>query len=412
MNNSHIYCPFCGNNFAPKDVRFKIKLGELLPNADVLERNMFVYISNNPQDVESNKFLKNNNIQITYDNTEMPEKIITVHILGQPIRENLSLGVRVCNNPNCHQELSINAGKYPAENGIFFLGLRQSGKTVMITSLINKIEMYSANQFNSKLKPYNNYVNTQYIDEYFTPMFEKKILPKSTTMHNQLAYEWINNDNSSTVGIYFSDIRGEDANNADTLLHSKEGASLKQAFAYVLIVDVKTMNASQVAQRNTLAIFDNILDKVVSADQRSNKYLAIVVTKTDKLIDEESGNVFSADSEIYRTLDLIDNENFSKERNNINLKLKKYFETNYNTLVTRAESIFSSQNIGYFAVSAIGFPPDSDNNLSSEPKPTRVEEPIIWLLDQKKVIKWQQPIIQKVKVKEKKNWFMSLLQKQ
>ena len=177
--------------------------------------------------------------------------------------------MRVC--PSCHEVLSPNAGLYEMGRGIFFLGLRNSGKTVMLTTIIKTLKDI-AHFYGAKFNYYNAGVGQKYEANYYRPLYREHKLPKATARGKSdlLVYEWISKQFSTTIAFY--DIAGEDAEDEETLL-AQAGTQISNAQSYVLLVDpyelgyISDLTGKKPASyKETVDIFNNIIDHVVMRD--------------------------------------------------------------------------------------------------------------------------------------------------
>lgn len=380
MKTFNILCPFCGEEFTPDEVRFRFKLGDITGNSF---DDSDVYFSCSPDSSEMKEFCVKYNLSGSLiKENEIPREMYFKKI-GSHNTINPSSRIRTCKNIECNQVLSVNAGLYPPKTGIFFLGLKGVGKTVMITTLINTLNSI-ATKFDARLSPYNKTVADEYKENYYNVMYRNRELPDATITHNQLAYEWVNSKQKSKItGITFSDIKGEDANNMAVTLQSKAGMAIRNSNAFIVVIDYKSILEDDFMLNETIEIFGMVLANAFRAKD-PGKYLAVVLSKSDELINYENEQIFARNevsvSEIYKDIEYKEFQNFNKDRNDINRKLIEFLKADCPALVLAAQEIFAPQNIGYFAVSSLGFEP-VDGKLKEKPRPIRVEEPVLWLLD-------------------------------
>ncbi|WP_040195798.1 hypothetical protein [Candidatus Soleaferrea massiliensis] len=372
-----ITCPFCGAYFQPNQVLFAFSRGEVeRENEDLspAQKKERVYFS-----------IFDDSCDVHYA-CGMPMKM--THKASRAVSV-----MRVCPNKTCHQVLSPNAGLYEMGKGIFFLGLRNSGKTVMLSTIINTLKNV-AHFYGAKFNHYNAGVGQKYEELYYGPLYRNHMLPKATARGKSdlLVYEWISKQYSTTIAFY--DIAGEDAEDENTLIE-QAGTQISNAQSYVLLVDpyeigyISNIKQKKAASyKETVDIFNNIIDHVVLPDERRKKYLSIVLTKSDELVGLTGEPLFRRDTEAFSKI--YENMNHAagrfpvRERANLGNDISNFFKDKAPNIVSNADLTFDKQNIGYFIVSALGMAPveDTENGYSipNDPMPIRVEEPVLWLL--------------------------------
>lgn len=377
ISRARIVCPFCYRDFGVNDVRFRF---------NVLER--VIYLSARDDDTATNTFLRNAALKkrvITDDGIP-----ICMELYREGSGERMAMSpMRVCANEKCNSELSKSAGKYSPDNGIFLLGIKSSGKTVFITSVIDTLSRVIPFRYDGcQFVEYNKAVGESYYSDYYKTMFEEKALPGATINPAQLTYEIKNPHRNRTVGITFSDIKGEISDNTEEIFNGEVQGALLHSNYFILTIDLKDIRENRSHQKKNLWIINHVLSKVTADPlQKGNKYLAIVITKSDELIGSDDGGAFGINSPVYNANLPSDNGDFIRERAEINSLLRSYLLSDVDCaqIVSAAEGEFLPENINYFAVSALGQAP-TDGRLETEIKPIRVEEPIIWLLKKSGVI--------------------------
>jgi len=371
-NTYNIICPFCYNEFSPNDVRFCFHF-------DSAEGNTEIYLSANKDSEETKEFCRKNNIYIkfNYDANYKIPKVMKLYNRdsNELIKES---PIRVCKNKSCNKQLSVYAGTYAVDNGLFLIGLRGSGKTVFITSAIKRLGEILPRYYDSMFNAYNKDVDDEYLKEYYKIIFESKELPAATIHEAQLTYEVINRNRkkNKVVGITFSDIKGEISDDPQKVLLDSRG--IAHSNYYLLTIDINNVLENIGEKNKNEAIIKNVLS-LATQSGRESKYLAVVLTKSDELVGLDEKDIFSRDSLIYTDINYKDNEAFIKERKSINSDLRQYLKEKYISIVLAAETAFEPEHVNYFAVSAIGQKPEM-GKLNADIMPRRVEEPIIWLL--------------------------------
>lgn len=376
-----ICCPFCNKSFHVDDVRFRFEIN-----------NEIEYYSIKPLSEGWNRLIQ------LCEKEKLDSKIITTD--GVPMKLKLldrstkmvqyASPVRVCNNEKCNQVLSKNAGFYTPGNGIFFLGWKGSGKTVMITTLIEVLKE-RAGKFHCHLTAYNKMVREEYEKDYYNAMYKEKKLPNATIVHNQLVYEWVNTTSKKVADITFSDIKGEATDDVQKIFSGEMGKAIEKSRSFVVAVDLEEIIKNKSSKEKTIAIFREVLSMAVSNDDEKSKYLAVVLTKSDTLANQYGSEILQRrgvehTSPIFAQLDY-DNPGFELiGRAEINEGIRKLLlRENCKELIDAAEHVFG-EHVNYFAVSSLGCAPKSGTLSSEKPMPIRVEEPILWLLKKMELI--------------------------
>ena len=377
----NIVCPFCYEEFKPRDVRFRFDFN-----------GVPVYLSANPNSEETKKFCRENGNLFAYitERNGLPVKCVLCRQDNTVLSES---PLRVCRNDKCNQPLSVNAGTYSADNGLFVIGLKSSGKTVYITTAINRLKEIIPKYFGCNFRDYNQNVTSEYYDKYYNVMYNNKTLPDATVARSQLTCEVVNNNLMRTVGITFSDIAGEISDNANEIFQGDTQKIMSHSNYFLMTIDLKEINRDTMSSAQTVNIINNVLSlATIDEDKKRNKYLAVVITKSDELVNFDQGKkgaeAFRRDmsyaSPIFREVKY-DMASFNSERAEINRLIKQYMWENHPGIVQAAETAFYSENINYFAVSALGQAP-VEGKLVSNIVPVRVEEPVLWLLGRSGVL--------------------------
>lgn len=376
ISDTKIVCPFCYREFKADKVRFRF---------NVMDR--VIYLSAGNDDDRSRAFLTTARLkkEVTTDENGIPVSMVLYRENG----ERMAMSpVRVCANENCNNELSRSAGTYSPDSGIFLLGLKSSGKTVFITSVIDTLSRVIPFRYKGcQFVAYNKTVDESYYSDYYKIMFEEKALPAATINPAQLIYEVKNPISNKAVGITFSDIKGEISDSTEEIFNGEVQGALLHSNYFILTIDLKDIRENRSHQRKNLWIINHVLSKVTAdPTQKDRKYLAVVITKSDELIGTEDG-AFNINSPVYNANITSEGEAFNEERERINSLLRDYLMSDVDCaqIVSAAESEFLYGHINYFAVSALGQAP-VNGKLETEIKPIRVEEPILWLLKKSGVI--------------------------
>ena len=316
---------------------------------------------------------------------------------------------RLC--PFCHNDLPKSAG-FVKSYTIAFAGDTAVGKTVYMTTLINRLQFLD-DDFRSMLMPLTSAVSEKYDTYYFTPMYNKGLLPEHTQVSEvvePLIYEFrvginkVNGDNvaDKTITLTFYDVAGDGIKNAD-YVNTRE-RHLKYADAFIYMVDpMQTGAAQRLSALNSNAGADyiegrndavKILESFFTQDiDFKDKPTAIVLTKSDLLRSAGVGGTrsFADDSIIYDqcihkgSLDDAQVKKVSDEVHDFFGMTAPLFRKNVD---------FMFNNVRYFAVSALGGPTETVNVggtdrkkiVNGMPQELRVEEPFLWILSQLGII--------------------------
>ena len=420
-----IKCPYCFKTFAPDDVHFRAasprhyaanqQTGERVLREDsIVDRNLADYYR------QFGRQAPRRFPVIAPKGGVSGDEYIGLAVGGDPVsyRDGVLCSVRdefgndsdkrLC--PYCHNDLPKSAG-YTKSYTIAFAGDTAVGKTVYMTTLINRLQFLD-DGFKSMLMPLTGAVSDKYETYYFTPMYREGLLPEHTHVNEvvePLIYEFrvginkINGDNvaDKTVTLTFYDVAGDGIKNAEYV--NTRARHLKYADAFLYMVDpMQTGAAQRLAALNTNASADyilgrgdavKILESFFTQDiDFKDKPTAIVLTKSDLLRSTETTQrYFSRESSIYRQcehkgyLDMQQVEVINSEVHNFFGITAPLFRKNVD---------FMFNNVGYFAVSALGGPTETvkvDNIdrkkiASGIPQEIRVEEPFLWILAQLGII--------------------------
>ncbi len=365
-----IVCPFCYEEFTANNVRFRFKLDDAI-----------VYLSASQTHSETLRFLKNKNLSAKIKTDKgMPNAMVLIN--KSTGAEIATSPLRVCAKENCNAVLSTAAGTYSPDNGLFLLGLKSSGKTVYISSVINRLNEVIP-KFKCVFTPYNAQVSKDYTEKYYKKMFVDKLLPDATVNPDQLTYEIHNTENNKVVGLTFSDIKGEISGSPQEVFNESVARVVGHSNYFLVTIDVKDIENNDYNRMLNEAIFQNVL---IYAARKPEKYLAVVLTKSDELINYDSerhgAEIFEPTSPIFSPVDY---GHFDVQRKSINEKIKAYMEVKYPQLIYLAKNAFLENNINYFAVSSLGGPPVG-GKCPDIIKTLRVEEPVLWLLKKSGVL--------------------------
>jgi hypothetical protein len=335
----------------------------------------------------------------------------------------------VCNEPtetavcpSCHNTLprSTFSGKNIV---ISIVGTRDSGKSVYIGVLIHELEHELAKAFNRTSEPFNEENTRTVYDKRYGMMYMGKVpgqtaeaatsdIDSDRNVFTPLVYSF-NVDGTSTetpddYSLIIYDVSGEDLTETNKLKRS--AFPTFKADALIFILDgTKIGSMRQAFDKKELGGASNV-DAVVEPSQILNRLdnssrkrvrsipTAIAISKIDmlkKLADSDSDydvfidelqNTFRISQHCNGKFDVAEAKEVSKEVSQLLVNYKGY-ETFRNKVGRHSNHL-------YFAFSALGFDNNpiltDENNPDSKvigwPDPHRVEDPLLWILREKKVI--------------------------
>lgn len=278
---------------------------------------------------------------------------------------------RVC--PHCHNPLLQGYGKYPVRN-ICVVGGTGVGKTVYLSQLLKQLTIYLGNWGLTGI-PSKNLI--RFIDHNI--ISEGNPLPAATypLRFEQPLFVNVNSGKGKNETLVFYSVAGEDCLN---LSHSHYEHIIRNADGIILLIDPNELLSNRFMTEEILRNF--ILAK--SSNNSIDIPIAVCVSKSD-IIEEIIPEICFED---------VKSNNFvfcSEDYNIISQALSELFEKNYPILNTILSLYADKYN--FFAISSLGKGCKivSDNRyvgkLSSEPNPTRIEEPLGWLLKEFDIIK-------------------------
>ena len=303
---------------------------------------------------------------------------------------------RVC--PHCHNPLHGNYGMYPV-HFISIIGARGAGKTVYISQLLNRLNVYTSK---AEVTAYCNGCGAStwdYILSNTCAMNEPLPLGTEPTtlvqpMLYMLSHYKDNSPNTNMIVIY--DISGENCEGQDG---DQEGMKNFGKFIFYSDALMVFVAPEQIVQRWTERVETNVgTDTVVRniaaafATDREKRDargqikipVAICVSKGD-----ESGirdNVLRGAS-IEAVRDAQTPGKFdAADYNPTQAQLKEYFVGKQNTLATALKNLYANYNFFIFTALGCGTKDEVDGKkvsppvLSNHPSPKRIEEPFMWIL--------------------------------
>lgn len=326
---------------------------------------------------------------------------------------------RVC--PHCHNKLPKDYGKYPVRF-LSVVGISGAGKTVMLTQLLKHIDQYISNVGGSIISVPGGTAQS-FIAKYKVQQGEK--LPRGNNRHHFsppvfLTFTRTENQSLNQVTLVLYDIAGEDCVDPEGL--NTYGPFVKNSDGIIMLVDPEQVEGFQCQGMQEEQIKpQTVLNAMASAflmenDTKSNIPIAVAYSKSDKL--KTSAPVMQILSDAGRVFQKIQYnssrkgfmlDEYKQVRGEVELITQKFNRPFYDTI----RHIFNQY--GFFAVAALGNEADKRTNEKKEEEavmirnlqPMRLEEPMLWLLSQWKLI----GDVTNEQQKSGNNWLMSLLRR-
>jgi len=311
---------------------------------------------------------------------------------------------RIC--PNCHSDLPPGFGAI-SNMTLAIVGAPASGKTHYIAALVNKLAKDIAPGFEMTFFAADEETTNRYRREYFKPLFEDhQLIEKTlsgaanTSVRKPLVYVLRNGGGglfgdwgAKTVILSFFDSAGEDLiNEQETSAYARH---VIHSDAIIYLIDPLAMHAVKKkggsgAANTTVAPID-ILTSVVRLKETLGKStmklttirtpIAIATTKFDAVEKEYASNLrIHKKPTHYPDYKPEDAQTVSSE---VESQIIKWDEAAFVNFVKTRFSDFH-----YFGVSALGQQPVETGGVEtvSDVEPHRVEDPLLWLLNEKGII--------------------------
>ncbi|WP_261987099.1 GTPase domain-containing protein [Actinomadura sp. HBU206391] len=303
---------------------------------------------------------------------------------------------RVC--PYCHSTLPAGFGRPKMRNRLIALvGARESGKTVYMTVLVHELRHGVGSVLNSGTRGADDTTRIRFKQEYEDPLYRDFQLPASTRPADQFGHaplvfrfetehraRWRLRKEETLLS--FFDTAGED-------FTSERGFEwmaryLTGADGVLLLIDPLQMSearrqatpASRLpiippTGRGPVAVLDHVTSVLLAEDSPVEKPVAVAFTKMDTLWHQ-----LSPTSPLRRptphtpTFDEEDSWDVHDQVRGLLYswdvgEIDRTMEENY-------------RRWRYFGVSALGGPPTADNRVPPHgPRPNRIADPFLWLLN-------------------------------
>jgi GTPase SAR1 family protein len=387
-----IVCPYCFEKYQPEDVVFRA--------AHHLEDDENYALQ---EDEELNKY----RAKFGMDSAPEMEAVLhpkSIHDDDKVYADGVLTAItdshgivtrkRLC--PACHNELPINAGKVPS-NIISIVGASSVGKSVYMTSLIHTLQNTTAYNFNAACMPLNADVSRKFKEKYEDPIFENGRMLQSTRLELQEPYIFqliFKNENQAPLTLVFFDVPGEGMVDQDFL--SIFASHIKNSAGILFLVDplqIKSIrermlihldNHGDLSERyaEPRDVILNLFENFIGHQDKGKTSIptAVILTKSDLLntLAEEDGAYIQPNSNLFNNyvhtgaLNLIEFENINGEVRRLIEKIDRPFKDALDVYFT---------NTAFFAVSALGTNP-VNKEIAGVVNPIRVDEPVIWLLNQ------------------------------
>ena len=286
---------------------------------------------------------------------------------------------------------------------IALIGAKQSGKSNYIAVLINEIKKKMARNMDCSLIFCNQQTNDMYQTSYYKPLYEYSTTVKGTDSGDTspLIYSIDFFDtksksyrikNSITLSLY--DTAGENLDQENTMLQNNQ--YIANANGIIVLLDPlqlptvreKLNGKVELPEKNSDTT--DILQRVITIIRERKKIkgcidipIALAFTKMDVLA---RNDVLPEDSNLRKQSEHISNGAFVKsDFENTNEEIEALLENFLEDYIMQLLKEFSKH--AFFGVSALGENPVNGVQLSGQPNPIRVLDPLLWLLSLNKYIK-------------------------
>lgn len=424
--NPHAFkCPYCFYNMKWEEVQFRCTIGyseaDLKAIKDEKEREKKDYYKRTKDEAydrfwrqfpgsepgsepgdEDKEYLK------PYKDHQYfwPENNKCDYFLDEALDENnIPTRIRIC--PNCHNRLPADFGRYPVKY-ISVVGITSSGKTVYLSQMLKDIEDTLGKVGLTVLgeTPEKRDFVTKY------PISCGKKLPGGTIADHltRPIPVHVRCQNGQMYTIVFYDIAGENCVIAEKM--RKYGPFIRNADGIIMIVDPEQLEADGNSDgADDVYSPDAVAAAMYSAfvsglsGGQSDIPLAAALSKSD-LLQRYTGDKISKVSNIFEKINYAEyqGKGFPYDNHNaVHREVADFLGTSNRG--ERLRNVLHSQfkNYSYFAFSAINGMPklvESEGGrhyvIDQTPRKVRVEEPLLWIL-------YQFRMISRVEKKRQKN---------
>ena len=308
--------------------------------------------------------------------------------------------------PVCHNELPHTVGE--VKDYMFALiGAKQAGKSVYIATLINALAQQIGQRLNASLMALNEETIARYRDEFYRPIFQNKEVVKATLsaatsdgLKHPLLYRFgieekgiFGNRNNKVATFAFFDTAGEDLNSIEIMRREIKYTSNAQGIIFLLDPLQISAVRDQLPHDTVLPhvhtepaeIVTRVINLIREDRQMPEKDLidipvALAFSKIDAILP-----IIRPDSRLNSASvhsDSFDIKDFELIHSEMRSHLESWIGPEFDTIVRH-----NFQTYGYFGLSALGAAPTGDGRLTEVVSPRRIEDPFLWLLWKKKLIK-------------------------
>jgi len=296
--------------------------------------------------------------------------------------------------PYCHNDLPQSAGFAPATI-ISFVGASQVGKSVFLTSLVHTLKTLTPRNFDIFCTPINNEMGRKFKYEYEDPLIENGLLLDPTQKEQQqepFIFTFSFTDgNLPEINIAFFDAAGEGM--MDNGYMDIYAAHIRNSSGILFLVDplqfrsigkkvalINGLDHDPADMDDPLSVLSGLVEDYIykQANGVSDIPTAVVLTKSDLLRPLQlEGEYIRPQSRIfanYTHMGYFNLDAFAQVDYEVDEFLQAADPNFRNALKRRFAEL------GFFAVSALGAPPDATGRRVRTYAPLRVDEPFLWLL--------------------------------
>ena len=407
-----IACPYCFSVFGHDKVHFKIAQAKTQMDLDAIDmfdeetrQKIEPYLERDDTRFENfwrkypgspgakweerrKPFLHNNNDLAPDDGIFVDEFLRDedgfVYAARDP--EGVTTRNRIC--PCCHNPLPPTYGKFPVKF-ISVVGITSSGKTVYLSQLLKRFVHYMGKGGCTAFDLGGN--GRRFVTEHSVE--RDKPLPIGTpeaVLSTPLFYSVKKEQGGTTWTLVLYDIAGENCVNPSKM--EQFGPFIVNADAYILLLDpdqfTQVKAAADGSRQSNASLPIDVIEAMFNAfvaqnSERPMTPLAVSFSKSDRL-----QAYFAQGSRVYQ--DVEDKGGFdSNSYNNVKGEVWRFLNSmeEGQDLIAQVRALFS--RFGYFAFTALNCEVEEKEEEGRKismpetiPDPKRIEEPILWILNQ------------------------------
>lgn len=306
---------------------------------------------------------------------------------------------RVC--PTCHYELTQDAGEVE-EHIIAVIGGRGTGKSTYIATLIQRLEHEVGRNFNAGVLAKGDNTRRRYERDFYGPLYrDKQLIPPTQvddiTTRAPMVFRITFNSNRQVANLVLFDTAGENMESFDAM--TQQTKYILYADGVIFLLDplqidavrdqLQGISSNPLPPRMPNSEPRYIVERLrelyeaqgaVKASQKVDKPIAFTLAKMDVLepiLDPASGPIVHGSGQHLGYLNGPDVQ-----------AVNTVIDSHLRTWMGEAFSEKVKQNFNkyaYFGVSPLGREPA--NGKIDSVAPTRVEDPLLWILGQLGIIK-------------------------